>query len=62
MRTRFWLVGLLLVGLCVAWEPAPARAAIWPFSLFWSKPPVKRIKPKHGKPRPGARPTPGYGG
>jgi hypothetical protein len=55
MRTRFWLAGLLLVGLCLTWEPAPARAAIWPFSLFMSKTPLpKRTKPKPGRPRPGS--------
>ena len=58
MRTRFWLAGLLLVGLCLAWEPAPAQAAIWPFSLFMSKtPPPKRTKPKPGRPRPGSAST-----
>jgi hypothetical protein len=57
MRTRFWLVGLVLLGLSVAWEPAAARAAIWPFSLLGGKKaPVKRPRPKPGKPRPGARP------
>ncbi|HKI32179.1 MAG TPA: hypothetical protein VKA46_09950 [Gemmataceae bacterium] len=60
MRTRFWLAGLLLMGLCVAWGPPPAQAAIWPFSMFGGKKvPVKRPKPK--RPRPGAWPTPGYG-
>jgi len=61
MRIRFWLAGLLLLGLCLAWRPAPARAAVWPFSLFGSdKPPVKRTKPKPGKPRPGAAPVPSW--
>ncbi len=61
MRARLWLAGLL-VGLCVAWGPAPARAAIWPFSLFGGKKvPVKRPKPKPGHTRPGTRPRPGYG-
>ncbi len=61
MRTRYWWVGLVLVGLCVAWGPAPARAAIWPFSLFVKPPPpIKRHKPKAGKPRPGTAGRPGY--
>jgi hypothetical protein len=54
MRTRFWLVGLLLAALGLATPPAPVRAAIWPFSLFTPKtPPPKKHKPKHGKPKPG---------
>jgi hypothetical protein len=58
MRTRLWLVGLVLVGLCVGWGAAPARAAIWPFSIFMpSKPPVKRHKPKPARPRPLNMPT-----
>jgi hypothetical protein len=58
MRSRFWLTGLLLAGLCVAWQPAAARAAIWPFSLIWpTKPPPKRPKPKPGSPKPGSIPA-----
>ena len=54
MRTRcLWL---LLVGLCLAWGPATARAAIWPFSWFTKPAPVKKHKPKGGKPRPGSMP------
>jgi hypothetical protein len=50
MRTRIWLVGLLLAGLCSVCEPAPAHAAIWPFSLMGAKKtPVKRAKSKTGK-------------
>jgi hypothetical protein len=61
MRARFWLTGLLLAGLFVAWEPAPARAAIWPFSYIWpEKPPVKRPRPKPGRPRPGAQSIPAW--
>jgi hypothetical protein len=36
----------------VGWGPATARAAIWPLSLFIKPAPVKRHKPKGGKPRP----------
>ncbi len=58
MRARFWVAGLLLVGLCVACEPAAAPAAMWPFSLFTSsKPPVKRTRPKPGKPKPAPVPA-----
>jgi len=54
MRIRRWLVGLLLLGLVVAWAPPPSQAAIWPFSLFGAKkPPVKRRRPKPGHQRPG---------
>jgi hypothetical protein len=53
MRTRGLWVGMLLVGLCVAWGPATARAAIWPFSLFTKPAPVKPYKPKKHKHRPG---------
>jgi hypothetical protein len=61
MRIRRWLAGLL-VALCVAGGgSAPARAAIWPFSLFGGKTaPVKKAKPKRGKPRPAPRPAPGF--
>ena len=53
MRLRRWLMGLLLIGLVVAWGPAPAHAAIWPFSLFGGKKtPVKKPKPKPGHTRP----------
>jgi hypothetical protein len=45
------VVGLVLMGLWVGARPAPARAAIWPFSVFLpSKPPVKRHKPKPIRP------------
>jgi hypothetical protein len=57
MRTR--CLGLLLVGLCLAGGPATARAAIWPFSLFTQPAPVKKHKPKGGKPRPGTTAMPG---
>ena len=62
MRARFWLAGLLLVGLCLACEPAPARAAIWPLSYIWpEKPPVKkRPRPKPGQPRPGTQSMPAW--
>jgi hypothetical protein len=60
MRTRCLWVGLLLIGLGLASGPATARAAIWPFSLFTKPaPPVKRHKPKPGKPRPGNVNMPG---
>jgi hypothetical protein len=59
MRTRCLWVGLLLVGLCLAWSPATARAAIWPFSWFTRPAPVKKHKPKGGKPRPGTATLPG---
>jgi hypothetical protein len=50
MRTRNWLVGLLLAGLCVASAPAPAKAAMWPFSLFGAKKaPAKKAKSKAAK-------------
>jgi hypothetical protein len=61
MRTRFWLTGVLLVGLWIAAWPVRAEAAIWPFSLFGAKKPVKPTKPKPGKPRPGGRPAPSFG-
>ncbi len=61
MCLRSVLAGALLVGLCLAWGPAPAQAAIWPFSMFTAKtPPVKRSKSKRGKPRPGAPPKSSY--
>jgi hypothetical protein len=44
--------------LGLAWTPPAAQAAIWPFSLFGKKAPVKRPKPK--RPRPGTGPAPGY--
>ncbi len=54
MRTRFWLVGLLLAAFGLTWQPAQVQAAIWPFSMFTTKKtPPKKHKPKHGKPRPG---------
>jgi hypothetical protein len=53
MRTRFWLVGILLAALGLAGLPAPLHAAIWPFSMFTTKTPPKKHKPKHGKPKPG---------
>jgi hypothetical protein len=53
MRTRFWLVGLLLAAVGLATQPPAVHAAIWPFSMFTSKTPPKKHKPKHGKPRPG---------
>jgi hypothetical protein len=59
MRTRFWLAGLLLVGMWLSGVPAQVQAAMWPFSLFGTKtPPVKKKKP--GKPRPGTRPAAGF--
>jgi hypothetical protein len=53
MRTRFWLVGFLLAVVGLATQPPAVHAAIWPFSMFTSKTPPKKHKPKHGKPRPG---------
>jgi hypothetical protein len=51
MRIRNWLAGILVVGLGAAWQPAPARAAMWPFSLFSAKKtPAKKTKGKAGKP------------
>ena len=59
MRTRCLWVGTLLVGLCLTWGSATARAAIWPFSLFIKPPPVKHHKPKPVKPRPSTTSMPG---
>jgi hypothetical protein len=59
MGKRIWAVGVLLTGLFIASQPAPARADVWPFSLFSSKKqPVKKPKPKmkkSAKPASGAR-------
>jgi hypothetical protein len=56
MRIRVWLIGLLLAGMCAAWEPAPAQAGIWPFSMFSAKkPPAKKVKTKPRKPAYGTR-------
>jgi hypothetical protein len=42
--------------MCAAWQPVPARAAIWPFSLFTSKKaPTKKTKGKGKKQAYGAR-------
>jgi hypothetical protein len=53
MRIRNWLAVALLAGFCAASVPAPANAAIWPFSLFAKKPPDKPggklAKAKKGK-------------
>ncbi len=58
MRTRGVWMGVLLVGLCLGWGSA-ARAAIWPLSLFTKPAPVKKHKPKHGKPGTGPVNMPG---
>jgi hypothetical protein len=52
MRLRSWLSGLLVAGIVVAAQPLPARAAIWPFSLFTSKKPT--AKKTKGKPKKSA--------
>ena len=63
MRIRYCLAVLALVGSCLMWDPAPARAMVWPFSLFGGKKaPVKRPRPKPGQHRPGASPGAGHGG
>jgi hypothetical protein len=53
MRIRNWLAVALLAGLCAASVPAPANAAIWPFSLFakkaQAKPRGKLAKAKNGR-------------
>jgi hypothetical protein len=51
MRVRRWLAGVLMVALGATVQPAPARAAFWPFSLFSAKKtPAKKTKGKSGKP------------
>ncbi len=66
MRTRIRLAGFVLAGLCAACVPATATAAIWPFSLFAKKtpvkPPPKRAKPKPGQARYGTRIKPAKSG
>jgi hypothetical protein len=56
MRLRTWLSGLLIAGMFTAAQPVPARAAMWPFSLFSSKKPAaKKTKGKTKKPAYGNR-------
>jgi hypothetical protein len=61
MRSRRWLVGVLLAGVFAAVAPAPARAAVWPFSLWAKKTPVKKpkkpVKRKPGTPATARRTT-----